>query len=177
MEGLKPQIRNKIGVQVMRNLHEAKNMALKAKFILQDRGRYEPSKRNFGGENSRAPVDKGVTVQEVQPRNDRFREEKATGKQKVVETKEVPKATNPYARLAPVKYFKCNQPSHRSSDCPLRRVVHLAKWEEEDDNEVCCEPDGYGEDKEDNEEDDHGHNYVVRKLMLTLKQEESIQLH
>ena len=46
----------------MRNLHEAKNMALKAEFMLQDRGRYEPSRRNFGGENSRAPVDKGVTV-------------------------------------------------------------------------------------------------------------------
>ena len=81
----------------MRNLHEAKNMALKVEFILQDRGRYGPPRRNFGGKNSRAPVDKGVTVQEVHPQYDRFREENAVGKQKVVETKEVPKAANPHA--------------------------------------------------------------------------------
>ena len=39
-------------MQVMRNLHEAKNLALKAEFMMQDRERYESSKRNFGGENS-----------------------------------------------------------------------------------------------------------------------------
>ena len=36
LEGLKLQIMDKIGVQVMRNLHEAKNMALKAEFMMQD---------------------------------------------------------------------------------------------------------------------------------------------
>ena len=36
LEWLKPQIRDKISVQVMRNLHEAKNMALKAEFMLHD---------------------------------------------------------------------------------------------------------------------------------------------
>ena len=41
LKGLKPQIRDKIGVQVMRNLHETKNMALRVEFMLQDRGRYE----------------------------------------------------------------------------------------------------------------------------------------
>ena len=33
LEVLKPQIRDKIGVQMMRNFHEAKNMALRAKFL------------------------------------------------------------------------------------------------------------------------------------------------
>ena len=65
LEGLKPQIKDKIGVQVMRNLHEAKNMALRAKFMLQDRGRYEPPRRNFDGENSRAPTDNEVIVREM----------------------------------------------------------------------------------------------------------------
>ena len=36
LEGLKPQIHDMIGVQVMRDLHEAKNMALKAEFMMQD---------------------------------------------------------------------------------------------------------------------------------------------
>ena len=45
----------------MRNLHEAKNLALKAEFMLQDRGRYEPPRRNYSGKASRAPVERGVT--------------------------------------------------------------------------------------------------------------------
>ena len=49
----------------MQNLHEAKNMALKAEFIMQDRGRYEPVRRNFSGENSRALGDNEVTVPEA----------------------------------------------------------------------------------------------------------------
>ena len=97
-----------------------------------------------------------MIIREVQPQYDRFREEKAAGKQKVVETEEVPKAANHYARLALVKCFKCNQPCHRSSDCLLRKTVHLAEREEDDDNEVCYEP--MGRTKEDYEEDDHGHN-------------------
>ena len=178
LEALKPQIYDKIGVQVMRNLHEAKNMALKAEFMLQDRKRYEPPRRHYSSENSRASVEKGVTIREPQSKYDRFREEKATGKQKVVEAKEAPKLANPYAQPAPIKCFKCDQMGHRSSDYPLRKVVHLVEREEGNDNEVCCEPDGYGDDDEVYEEDDNeGHNYVVRKHMLTPKQEESTQHH
>ena len=33
-------------------------MALKAEFILQDRRRYEAPQRSFGGDNSRAQVEK-----------------------------------------------------------------------------------------------------------------------
>ena len=59
LDALKPQIYDKIGVQVMRNLYEAKNMALKVEFMLQHRGRYEPPKRNYSSKNSRAPIEKG----------------------------------------------------------------------------------------------------------------------
>ena len=62
LKELKPSIRDMIGVQVMQNLHEAKNMALKTEFMMQDRGRYEPVRRNFDGENSRAPGDNEVIV-------------------------------------------------------------------------------------------------------------------
>ena len=93
----------------MRNLHEAKNLALKTEFMLQDRGRYETPRKNYGGGVSRTPVERGVTNQKPQMRYDKFREEKATGKQKVSEVKEALKPSNPYARLAPIKCFKCNQ--------------------------------------------------------------------
>ena len=118
-----------------------------------------------------------MIVREVQPRNDRFRENKVVGKQKVVETKEAPKAANPYARPTPVKCFKYNQPNHRSSDCPLKRAVHLVKRDDKDANEVCCETDGYRKEEEDYEDDDEGHNYVVKTLILTPKYEENTQHH
>ena len=138
--------------------------------MLQDRGRYELPRRNYSSENSRASIEKGVIIREPQPRYDRFREEKATSKQKVIKAKEAPKPANPYARPALIKCFKCNQMGHRSSDCPLRKVVHLAEREKGDDNEVCYKLGGYGDDDEAYEEDDdEGHNYVVRKLILAPK--------
>ena len=96
----------------------------------------------------------------------------------MIEAKEAPKPANPYARPTPIKCFKCNPMDQCSNDCPLRKVVHLAEREEEGDNEVYCEPDGYGDDNEVYEQDDNeGQNYVVRKLMLTPKQEESTHSH
>ena len=72
----------------------------------------------------------------------------------MADTKEAPKAANPYARTTPAKCFKCNQPGHRSSDCPLKRAVHLAERDKEYENEVCCEIDGDGKDDEDCEKTD-----------------------
>ena len=86
-----------------------------------------------------------------------------------METKEVPKAANPYAWPAPVKCFKCNLPGHRSSDGSLRKVVHLVEREEE---EVICEPDGDGEEEEDYEEGDERCNYMVRTLKVIPTQKE-----
>ena len=148
-------------------------MALRAEFMLQDRRRYEAPQRNFGGDNSRAQVERGVMSKEPQPQSDRYREEKPTGKQKVVENKEVPKPTNSYARPTPGKCFKCNQPGHRSNECPLRKAVHLVEREEGEDNEVYCEPDGDEEYEKDNKDEEEGQNYLVQRLMLALKQEDS----
>ena len=44
LEGLRMNLRDRIGVQVIRTLSEAKNLALKAELMQQERG-----KRNFGG--------------------------------------------------------------------------------------------------------------------------------
>ena len=52
-------------------------MALRAEFMLQDGGRYESSRRNYGRDNSRIPVDNEVVVQEMQPCNDHLNEDKA----------------------------------------------------------------------------------------------------
>ena len=44
-------------------------------------------------------------------------------------------------------------------------------------DEVLCEPDGPGEEVEDYKDDDVRRNYMVRKLMLTHKQEKNTQRH
>ena len=72
-------------------------MDLKAEFMMQDQRRYESPRRNYGGDNSRTLVDEEVTIQDSQPRVDRFTKDKAAEKQKVVETMETPKDNNPYA--------------------------------------------------------------------------------
>ena len=112
LEGLKPQICDMIGVQVVRDLHEAKSMALKVEFKMQDRRRVESPRINYRSDTSIVPVDKRLTVQELQPLKDCFREEKAARKQKVVDNRETLKATNLYTWPAPVKCFKCNLPFH-----------------------------------------------------------------
>ena len=87
----------------------------------------------------------------------------------MVDNKDTPNTSNPYARPTPVKCFKCNLPRHKSSDCPLRKAVHLVERGEE---EVICESDGDGEGEEDYEEGDENCNYMVRTLIVIPTQEE-----
>ena len=64
----------------MRNLHQAKNLALKVEFMMQDRERYESFRRSFCGDDSQASVENGVTIREPQPRSDRYKEDRAAEK-------------------------------------------------------------------------------------------------
>ena len=64
----------------------------------------------------------------------------------MVENKETPKTTNPYIQPTLVKCFKCNLPSHRLSEYPLRKAVYLVEREEEKEDEVYYKPDEDGEE-------------------------------
>ena len=65
LEGLKLALRDRIGVQVIRTLSEAKNLAMRAELMQQDQGR-----RNFGGYRSTAwSKDKFKDVGEQLTRN------------------------------------------------------------------------------------------------------------
>ena len=87
----------------------------------------------------------------------------------MADNKKTPKTTNPYTRPTPVKCFKCKLSGHRSSDYPLRKAIHLVEREEEE--EVLCEPNRDGEEKEDCEEGDERRNYLLRTLMVISTQE------
>ena len=44
---------------------------------------------------------------------------------------------NPYAKLRIGKYYRCGEPRHRSNECPKRRPLNMADYE--DDDEVLLE--------------------------------------
>ncbi|PKI72271.1 hypothetical protein CRG98_007345 [Punica granatum] len=126
MEGLKPTIRDKIGVQMVATVEDVRSLALKAEMM---------------------------TWQKVGDRDSSFEE------------------TNSLAKQFIAKCFKCNQPGHRSSDYPQRKAIALVEHEE-DVEDVFCDPE---EEEEYSGDDDYEQTYMVRKLMLTLKQEDQFQ--
>ena len=126
------------------------------------------TRRNMGTSNYQATFEKSKSIIENSAaRNSRFDEDKAAGKQKEKEaaTKEVSKSSNPYAKPFPNKYFKCNQPGHRSSDCPLRKGM-VEREEEEGEDATYREADG---DDDGYDEEDKGATYVIQRLMLAPK--------
>ena len=92
--------------------------------ILQERGQADHSRKNYGGDSYQTGSNKGKATDDTSTRIDWFREERAARKQKLLEAKEILKATNPYAKSMPENYFKCNQPRHESNDCPFRKTVN-----------------------------------------------------
>ncbi|XP_031402603.1 uncharacterized protein LOC116212173 [Punica granatum] len=96
--------------------------------------------------------------------------DKSAGKKLVTETG-ISRNQNSHAKQFTAKCFKCNQPGHRSSDCPWRKAIALVEHEE-DVEDVFCDPE---EEEEHNGEDDYEQTYMVRKLMLAPKQEDQSQ--
>lgn len=94
---------------------------------------------------------------------DRSKEDKAVGKQKVVEGKEASKTSNLYVEPMPMKYFKCNQLGHKSTDYPLRKAINVVE-QVDDDEVIFCGPDG-NEEKIDNEEE----VCMVQRFLLSSK--------
>ncbi|KAI5678801.1 hypothetical protein M9H77_09751 [Catharanthus roseus] len=91
LDGLKLQIRDKIGVQVVKSVTGAKNLAIKAEIMLRDRG------GSIIEETSRSFADRNKAAQGWNQGTER-KEDKGLGK-KVAELKEGQKAaTNHYAK-------------------------------------------------------------------------------
>ena len=87
MEGLRPTLRDRIGVQVIRTLCKAKNLALKAELMQQER-----SRRNYEGYKAAGSDERIKSSQEYTVRNNpiykRPQDDKAAGKRPMNERNE-----------------------------------------------------------------------------------------
>lgn len=150
------------------SLFKAYNMAMKAELLIQEKFKLEAPWRNYNSNNCQPTSEKyKSTVTNTTMCINNFKEEKAMGKQK---EKEVAEKRNPYSYANSYlgKCFKCNQPGHRSNDYSLGKGMQLVKKEADEEEGGECrkadwEKDGYDEyDKE--------RTYVIRRLILALKQ-------
>ncbi|GKC67890.1 hypothetical protein Tco_1100488 [Tanacetum coccineum] len=168
--GLKPQIREKIGAQVLWTLNEAKNTTMRVELMLQDKGtRRDSNRRGYRGDNYNKNTTKNnKTVLESTSNVDR-KEDKLVGKRNI-ENEESQKTSNPYTKPTSGKCFRCNKPRHMSNEYPKRKSIHMVDKDEVED--VFCEPDGNEYDDELEYEDEYQPINVIRKLMLAPKQED-----
>ncbi|XP_010275023.1 PREDICTED: uncharacterized protein LOC104610208 [Nelumbo nucifera] len=179
LSGLRPSIRDKIGVQMVLSVQEARNLALKAELMFQDKARSDNYRRYSRSNNRLTTIDRNKSVPAVQPSHPASTSnvsKATTGGNTQGNPSNPSKPSNPYARPTPIKCFKCNEVGHRSSDCPRRKAVNMVEREEEEDieEEVCCGPDG--EDEEGPYEHEK-YTCVVRKLMLSQKNKDTSQRH
>ena len=135
VDGLKLQIRDKIGVTVLRSMCEAKNMALRAEFMLNDKNtRFDGGGRRYGLERAersgayRTVDDKEKGIVEGPGTGGEKRADRVMEK-RPIEPKEGQKQPNPYARPILGKCYRCNQPGHRSNECPNQRTVNIVERE------------------------------------------------
>ncbi|KAI5666994.1 hypothetical protein M9H77_16847 [Catharanthus roseus] len=142
LDGLKLQIQDRIEVQVVKSVTEAKNLAIKDELMIRDRGgrRFKGNRRTYGNDNfqrsnsgdgrSRSFVDRSKAAQGWNQGTKR-KEDKGPGK-KVAESKKGQKAaTSPYVKPILGKSFRCGQPNHRSNECPTRKPVNVVERDEE----------------------------------------------
>ncbi|XP_038976596.1 uncharacterized protein LOC113461736 [Phoenix dactylifera] len=143
LNGLRPKIHEKIGLQVLWSVEEAHNMALKAELLEKTGGRPEYSFRsNVDAGNVSG---KGRVSQLSNPnQSDHVGAWSKDGNSSVgakerqlagSSSKEPPKNSNPYARATSVKCYRCGKPGHRSNECPARKPVNLIEPEEESEEE------------------------------------------
>ena len=146
LSGLKQTIRDKIGLQMVFSVQEARNFAMKAELLILEQTRSTNYRRHEEVDN-KAPSDKGKTPLDVFEIVETANISIGKGKSVAVEggkghTFVLAKNNNPYARLFGVKYYRCGEVGHRSIECPKQKVVNVVEKDDDVVENEVCEPDG-----------------------------------
>ncbi|XP_058208081.1 uncharacterized protein LOC131321083 [Rhododendron vialii] len=176
MNGLKPSIQERIGLQVVWNVEEAYNLALKA-----EQFEHKPTSSGFRRGPGESFVPSSKRGKEKQPAVPAFQSKSVAGggakfggpnQTSSSNNRNVAKDPNPYAKPRGDKCFWCNKPGHLSNACPDRKVGLV---EEEELVEDGSEDDP--DDVDYAEEDGERVNCVVQWVLFAPKSKDSSQCH
>ncbi|XP_022849850.1 uncharacterized protein LOC111371935 [Olea europaea var. sylvestris] len=186
--GLKPSIRDKIGLYVVWTVDEAHNLALKVElmektfarssnykkdmcessYTMANRGRFTPGEVHTPSKSVADQAQRSVI-----PNNNH------AGTRPATLAKEAPRAPNSYTKPAGFKCYRCGQLGHRSNECPAKRSVNFVDAGEDGEEEQYVEEGAKVEELLDGakivEEQGEFVNCVVKHVMCSTKVEESLQ--
>ncbi|XP_012844444.1 PREDICTED: uncharacterized protein LOC105964483 [Erythranthe guttata] len=176
LNGLRVNIRDRIGLQAVYTIDQAQSMALRAEEFEKQKSvsNYRRSTLEYN-----PPVDKGKSVGQnltpntPPPRPQRVQTRLGNAVGSSNQTQPRPNNNNPYARPAPNLCYRCHKPGHRSIVCPERKPVGIVDGVEEDGEfEQSLEDDNQEDYKraELAEEEGDRVNCVVQRVLCAAKQ-------
>ncbi|XP_057451853.1 uncharacterized protein LOC130743636 [Lotus japonicus] len=165
ISGLKGSLQEKMGLQTVWTVAEASSLALKAELI-EKSPRNFPSFRRYSPQNnieSACDKEKSPTTKDPNSGN------KGANSSSGVQQSKTPnqKPTNPYARPAIDKCFRCGGQGHRSNVCPSRRTAAILNEETEEEEEN----NDYEGVEFAEEESEERVNFVLLRILLSSKEE------
>ena len=110
------------------SVQEAKNLALKAELMYQEKTRTENYMRYGGGDNKQVTTERGKQPQSAQPTNQPSTNNNGSikapteGNNRGTNAYPPKRNNNPYEKPSPSKCFRCNELEHRSNECPQRTI-------------------------------------------------------
>uniref|UniRef100_A0A6N2KHU6 RNA-directed DNA polymerase n=1 Tax=Salix viminalis TaxID=40686 RepID=A0A6N2KHU6_SALVM len=180
--GLKPSIRERIGLQVVWTVDEAHNMALKAELMEKSATRFSPF-RNSGEPTYRGKFAAADGQNPPKITNDQTPQGAAStsnqsGGRAVTAVREAPRASSAYVKPGGFKCYRCGQSGHRSNESPARRPVNLVDAGMDDEDNYMEEESRMVElfeGAEVAEEEGEFVNCVVQRVLCSTKVENPSQ--
>ncbi|KAF2294436.1 hypothetical protein GH714_011340 [Hevea brasiliensis] len=130
---LKPSICDKIGIQMVMSMQEARNLVLKAEMVMKERIYHDLyQKYQYGGDDNHGEFEKVKEVAQGKSSSSIVSMEKVSNKNPMGgsnkgTTLNPPKTNNQYAKPTPLKCYRCNKKEYRSNECPKRKTITSLK--------------------------------------------------